>query len=72
MSSYRNLRNDSRENEMRFRMTYEPITVIALGHPGDPDQLPDKLRQPKLAARTRKPIGEFVFSGRWGQKSKLA
>jgi len=57
---------------MRFRMTYEPITVIALGHPGDPDQLPDKLRQPKLAARTRKPIGEFVFSGRWGQKSKLA
>jgi nitroreductase len=51
--------------------THEPVTGIALGYPGTPEQLPDKLRQRELAPRTRKPIGEFVFAGRWGQKSKL-
>jgi nitroreductase len=51
--------------------THEPVTGIALGYPGTPEQLPDKLRQRELAPRTRKAIGEFVFSGRWGQKSSL-
>jgi len=51
--------------------SYEPVAGIALGHAGNPDRLPDKLRQRELVKRTRKPIGEFVFAGRWGQKSKL-
>lgn len=51
--------------------THEPVTGIALGYPGTPEQLPDKLRQRETAPRTRKPIDEFVFGGRWGQKSKL-
>lgn len=52
--------------------SHEPVTGIALGYPGTPEQLSDKLRQRETAPRTRKPIGEFVFTGRWGQKSKLA
>ncbi len=52
--------------------THEPVTGIALGYPGAPEQLPDKLRQRELAPRTRKPIGEFVFAGRWGQVSQIA
>jgi nitroreductase len=52
--------------------THEPVTGIALGYPGTPEQLPDKLRQRELAARTRKPIGEFVYAGRWGQVSPMA
>jgi len=52
--------------------THEPVTGIALGYPGASEQLPDKLRQREIAPRARKPIGEFVFSGRWGQKSTLA
>ena len=52
--------------------SHEPVTGIALGYPGAPEQLPDKLRQRELAVRTRKPISEFVFAGRWGQQSKLA
>jgi hypothetical protein len=56
----------------RIPDSHEPVTGIALGYPGTPEQLPDKLRQRELAPRTRKPIGEFVFAGRWGQKSKLA
>ena len=52
--------------------SHEPVTGLALGYPGTPEQLPDKLRQRELALRTRKPIGEFVFSGRWGQASQIA
>jgi len=51
--------------------SHEPVTGIALGYPGTPEQLPDKLRQRELAARIRKPIGEFVFTGRWGQVSQI-
>jgi len=52
--------------------SHEPVTGIAVGYPGTPEQLPDKLRQRETAPRTRKPIGEFVFSGRWGQTSQIA
>lgn len=52
--------------------SHEPVTGIALGYPGTPEQLSDKLRQREIAPRTRKPIEEFIFAGRWGQKSKLA
>jgi nitroreductase len=52
--------------------THEPVTGIALGYAGTPEQLPDKLRQRELAPRTRKSIGEFIFAGRWGQVSQIA
>ncbi len=47
----------------------EPIAAIALGYPGDPGSLPDKLRDREVAPRTRKPLTEFVMSGRWGHTS---
>ena len=48
---------------------YEPVAMIALGYPGDPNTLPDTLRKRELAARSRKGLEEFVFAGRWGQRS---
>ena len=45
---------------------YEPVTVMAVGYPGDPAALPEALRERELAARTRKPFSELVFAGRWG------
>lgn len=45
---------------------FEPVAGIALGYPGDPEQLPEKLRQRELAPRGRKPLEQIVFSGRWG------
>ncbi|MBI4401625.1 MAG: nitroreductase family protein [Nitrospirae bacterium] len=51
---------------------YEPVAGIALGYPGNPETLPESLRQRELAKRTRKPLREFVFTGRWGQPSPLA
>ena len=48
---------------------YEPVAAIALGYPGDPQNLPERLRNRELAPRERKSLTEFVFTGRWGQTS---
>lgn len=45
---------------------FEPVAMIAVGYPGDPDQLPEDLRQRELGGRLRRPQAEFVFSGTWG------
>ena len=50
---------------------YEAVAGIALGYPGDPQSLPEGLRQRELAPRVRKPLTEFVFSGRWGKTSPI-
>ena len=50
---------------------YEPMTGIAIGYVGDPDRLPDHLKERDLAPRSRKPLREFVFSGTWGTASHL-
>jgi nitroreductase len=46
---------------------WEPISAFAIGYPGDVQSLPETLRERELAARTRKPLAEFVMSGNWGQ-----
>lgn len=45
---------------------WEPVAAMAIGYPGNPESLPDKLRERELAPRTRKPAGEFVMTGSWG------
>ncbi|MGB9466233.1 MAG: nitroreductase family protein, partial [Candidatus Acidiferrum sp.] len=49
----------------------EAIAAFAIGYPGDPDSLPEKLRDREIAPRTRKPLTEFVMSGRWGHTSPI-
>ena len=50
---------------------YEAVTALAIGYLGDPDRLPPKLKERGLAPRTRRPLKEFIFSGRWGHVSGL-
>lgn len=50
---------------------YEPVAGIALGYPGDPQSLPERLSKRELGPRERRPLAEFVFSGRWGQTSSI-
>jgi nitroreductase len=45
---------------------FEPMTVTALGYPGDPAVLDEDLRERELAPRQRYPLEEIAFSGRWG------
>jgi len=50
---------------------WETIAAIAIGYPGHPDSLPEKLRDREVAPRSRKPLTEFVMSGRWGHTSPI-
>lgn len=45
---------------------YEPVAAIAVGYPGDPDRLPDGLREREVAPRERRPQEEIAFRGRFG------
>jgi hypothetical protein len=46
-------------------------TGIAIGYEGDPATLPDNLKQRDLTPRQRKPLKEFVFTGKWGESGTL-
>jgi nitroreductase len=50
---------------------FEPVAAIAIGYGGSVQDLPESLRERELGPRSRKPIQEFVFEGRWGQASPL-
>lgn len=48
---------------------FEPVAAIALGYPAGPEVLPEAFREQEIGPRHRKPIGEFVFEGKWEQPS---
>ena len=50
---------------------FEPVAAIAVGYQGNPTTLPEKMRQGELAPRERKPMADFVFTGRWGKTSPV-
>jgi nitroreductase len=50
---------------------FDPVAMIALGYPGNPAVLPDHLREREMKPRERQPIGDFVFSIKWGRTSPL-
>lgn len=57
--------------DLNIPQGFEPVAMIAVGYPGDPNVLPDYLKQRELAPRQRNPISTFVFSGDWGRPSPL-
>jgi nitroreductase len=50
---------------------HEPVSAIAVGYPGNPEDLPEHQKQREYAERTRKETSEFVFSGNFGFQSEL-
>jgi len=50
---------------------WEAVAAMAIGYPGDPATLPEKLRERELAPRTRKPLSEFVMTGGWGHTASF-
>ena len=50
---------------------FEPVAAIAVGYQGDATTLPEKMRQGEMAPRERKPMADFVFTGRWGKTSPV-
>jgi nitroreductase len=51
---------------------FEAVAAFAIGYPGDPASLPQPYRDRETAPRSRKPIREFVMTGRWGQTAGFA
>jgi nitroreductase len=49
----------------------EAWTGMAIGYQGNPMTLPDALKERDLTPRQRKPLDQFVFSGKWGNASPL-
>lgn len=45
-----------------------PVVVVAVGKLGDDGELPEDLRARERRPRTRKPLEELVFTGRWGRR----
>jgi len=44
------------------------MAMIAVGHPGAVDALPDPLRDRERAPRERKPLASLAFEGGWGRE----
>src|ERR1700694_506479 len=49
---------DAEKSRLVFQIPagWEPISALAIGYPGDPNSLPQPLRERELASRTRKAI----------------
>lgn len=50
---------------------FEPVTAIAIGYLGDPEMLDEKNRERERSPRSRRPLSEFVFEGRWGEPAQI-
>lgn len=50
---------------------FRAVTALAIGYAADPDTLPDELKDRDSAPRSRNPLGEFVFSGKWGSSAPV-
>ena len=50
---------------------YEAWTGLAIGYRAEPTQLSEALQVRELTPRQRKPLSQFVFSGKWGNPSPL-
>jgi nitroreductase len=63
---------DKAREVFRIPENSEAWTALAIGYKADPDKLPEALRERDLAPRRRKPLSQFVFTGKWGNPSPLA
>lgn len=44
---------------------FEPVAMGALGYIGEPDMLPEHLKERELAPRKRKPLKDIAFKNTW-------
>ncbi|HEY3226113.1 MAG TPA: nitroreductase family protein [Planctomycetota bacterium] len=44
---------------------HTPLAMIAVGYPGNVEDLSDELRAREIGPRARKPVEEWAYAGRW-------
>ena len=57
--------------EFAIPAIFAPGVMIAAGYLGNPDVLPDALRQHETGRRTRRPLEDLVFEDAWGEASPI-
>jgi nitroreductase len=50
---------------------FEPLTITALGYPGDPSVLDESTRERELGPRRRKPLRDLTFGATWGHSPEF-
>ena len=50
---------------------FKPLTGLAIGYPGDPESLPEKIRDRDLKPRARNPLAKFVYGLEWGKAAAV-
>ena len=50
---------------------WDPMAALAIGYPGDASALPQPHKDRESGPRSRKPIAEFVMSGKWGHTAEF-
>jgi nitroreductase len=58
-------------NDLKIPAGHDPVAMIAIGYPGDPDQLAEPYWTREFKPRERYPIDRFVFSGEWGSQAEI-
>jgi nitroreductase len=58
-------------SEFGIPADFDPVAMIAIGYPGDPVVLDDRLRQREMNPRERSPLAEFVYAEQWGRAAHL-
>jgi nitroreductase len=53
------------KKELNIPEGFEPVVVATVGYLGDPNTLPENLKEREIAPRKRKEISEIVFNGKW-------
>ncbi|MFN0196090.1 MAG: nitroreductase family protein [Planctomycetaceae bacterium] len=48
---------------------FEPLTMLAIGYPGDLNQAVSELKSRDQSPRQRRPLTDWVFTDAWGQTS---
>lgn len=62
---------DKARAEFGIPAEFDPVAMIAIGYPGDPAVLDDRLRQREMNPRERSPIDEFVYAEQWGRAASF-
>ena len=52
-------------------VNYKPLVILAIGHYGNADTLPDKIKILEMSPRNREDLEDLVFSGSFGHKTDL-
>ena len=62
---------EAARHEFSIPAGWDPVTAFVIGYPGDPNSLPDSMRQSETAPRTRRSLDTIVFAGKWREPSGL-